>query len=1169
MKKLICLILFFGGFSTSQAQNPGLLKPTPALPSPSGLSKFGDIPVDLHTGIAGVTIPLADINVSGFSVPIGISYHGGGIKTEDVASNVGLGWALSAGGQLNKLVVKYPDEGMTAKTVPDSVAIIEDGFGNRLHRNMLDSSNWKYDDDEPDVFRATGPNINCRFRNLVVQSPKEKIQVQRLSDTSFLLTGIDGVKYRFGGKINTLSNVRAIEDSSVYYLTQIELVSGQKINFEYETVPLNIIRASGREFHYISRDKNNVKDVTDDGLSETWQSGNPSTVFRISNIVYPGGKLEFLYSNARKDLPGASMLTGVRQFDLNGSALMRATKEISFYQSYFECSSFDVRLNLNVDAKFRSLFYRLKLDSIAINGITHPDTYAFEYNNTEMPEQGSLSQDHWGYYNGSPNQSLVAPYTMQRDSGTLYSRTVFSSFSNRLCNDSLAQAGILKRIIYPNGGSTSFEYELNTTGTQFPGYKSYPDTAQMHQAFRQKLFPLTPGLSMESKDMFAGTNFVINSSQTVNGIKGEIITFNFTKAAKNEDVFIKVNLRPLAAGTANSSVLPFDTVLTIYAGLPTNIVYFQRFLPNGVYRIMSEKIPEPYGRGEAKSDMMVPVALSFSSGASKMIQTLTEGTPGNYPAGGLRIKKISTYDGIDHTRDIVKNFRYQKPDATNTSSGSFGILPEYTENQATLYVPTSIFQAMIGTRIEYYTFADIFWEVVIIENPDPDKPDFEFLIPNAIFKSRAVTSPEYLSVFGYGPVDFKVKMATGNKTAVKPVESYVGYSNVTVEYGQNSAGGKTELTYYNTGADWQRPLLLKEKTYRKSGNDFFPVKEKTNSYVINNDWYYLQNDISKDFAQEDTTKTLITQSYYSYATPFLPVPSRVVLVNSAGDSTIAETKVVADFPNITQTDNLSAGIKQLYNKNMLSLPVEKTTYSKNATGRGGLTSTFIAYTNNIPYPETIFSSGVISSATSFSAATVSNGAVVKSALYQPEVKFIKYDDAGNLLEQQKQVGIPYAFLWGHNKRYLIAEATNAKSGQIFYTSFEEGGGVFDINAKAGSQCYVGNYTTTFTPSPAPGVPMKITYWVWKNNAWSFESKDYTTGMILSGEKFDDVRIYPQDTQMNTYTYLPGIGILSKCDNNNNYQYFEYNAEGKLIAIRNDNRDLIQTIQYQPQVNIAY
>lgn len=1165
MKKVICLILFFGGVKISLAQKPGLLKPAPALPSSSGLSKFGDIPVDLHTGIAGVTIPLANINVSGFSVPISIGYHGGGIKTEDVASNVGLGWALSAGGQLNKLVVKYPDEGMTARGVSDTVAIIEDGFGNRLHRNSLDSSNWKYDNDDPDIFRATGPNLSCRFSNLVVQSPKEKIQVQRLSDTSFLLISTSGVKYRFGGKINALSNIRAIEDSSVYYLTQVELVSGQKINFEYEAVALDIVRSSGREFHYISKDNNNVKDVIDDGLSETWQSGKPSTIFRISNITYPGGKLDFLYGNVRKDLPGASMLTGVRQYDLNGNALMRATKEINFYQSYFECSSFDVRLNPNVDSKFRSLFYRLRLDSVAINGIAHPDLYAFEYNNTEMPEQGSLSQDHWGFYNGSPNQSLVAPYTMLRDSGTLFSRTVFSSFSNRLCNDSLAQAGILKKIIYPNGGSASFEYELNTTGTQFPGYKSYPDTAQMHQAFRQKLFPLTPGLSMGSRDMFAGTNFVVNSSSTVNGIKGETIMFYLTKAAKNEDVFVKFNLSPLAAGTANSNVLPFDTVLTIYAGQVTNSVYFSRFLPNGVYRIMSEKIPEPYGRGEAKSDMMVPVALSFSSGVSKIPQALTEGSPGNYPAGGLRIKKISTYDGIDHAKDIVKYFRYQKLEDSNISSGSFGKLPEYTENQATLYVPTSAFSALVGAQIEYYTFAEVFWDVFTIPDLDPNKPDSEVKFLNNTFKNRLLASPEYISAFGYGPVDFKVKMATGNKTAVKPVESYVGYSNVTVEYGQLSASGKTELTYYNKGEDWQRPIVLKEKTYRKSGNDFFPVTEKTSSYVINADWYYLQNNISKDFALEDTTKNLITQSYYSYATPFLAIPSRIILVNSVGDSAITETKVVADFPNITQTDNLSIGIKQLYTKNMLSLPVEKTTYSKNAAVRGGLTSIFTAYTSNIPYPETIFSSGIVSSATSFSAATVSNGAVTKSGLYQPEVKFTKYDDAGNLLEQQKQVGIPYAFIWGHNKRYLIAEASNAKSGQIFYTSFEEGGGVFDVNAKAGSQCYVGNYTTTFTPSPAPATPMKITYWVWKNNAWSFESKDYTTGMILSGEKFDDVRIYPQDTQMATYTYLPGIGILSKCDSNNKYQYYEYNAEGKLIAIRNNNRDLVQTIQYQPQV----
>ncbi len=1149
---------------TSFAQNANLLKPAPALPSSSGVSKFDDIPVDLHTGIANVSIPLININISGFSMPVSINYHGGGVKTEDIASNAGLGWALVAGGQINKLVVKYPDEGMKP-AVADSIQTIEDGFGNRLKRNPSNTKNWKYENDIADVFRASGPNLSCRFSELTVHSPKELIKVQHPADGSFLLTNTDGTKYRFGGKANPSTNKSAIEDSSVYHLTEIELANGQKINFIYEAIRLNTGKSFGREFHYINRDTTKLNDLIDDGLSAIFDQINADTTFRISVITYPGGKIEFVYGAARKDLPGASVLAGIRQYDLIGSTLMRLTKEVNLYQSYFECSTFDVRLNASADPRFKSLYYRLRLDSVAINGTLHPDTYTFEYNNTEMPEQGSLSQDHWGYYNGSPNQSLVAPYKMVRQRGTLWEHTVYSSYSNRVCNDSLAQAGILKKITYPNGGSASFEYELNTTSVQFPGYVSYPNAADDHQAKRQKLFPLTAGLNTtHQNELLTGCNFVVNSATAIGGVKGETVTFNFRKIG-NGNVYIQLRISPLAAGTTTSTAALFDTVLNIPAGQINLTAIYSRFLPNGLYRVTTQKVPFPNGWETLGADVLLPVALTFSSGTSIMSQALTSGAPGRYAAGGLRIKRMSIFDGSDHSKDIIKQFKYHKFGDTTTSSGSLGQLPEYREEQATLHVPVLAFQAVVGSKNELYTFSEAFWDIYSVLDPDGTTwHETEFL--NTQFKQYEIETPAYLGAFDYDQADFNVKMAMSNKTAIRPVESYVGYSNVTVEYGTNAAGGKTELTYHNIGADWQRPLPVKEKSFRKTGSAFFPVTEKSNTFTVNADWYYLQSQVSKEYAQDDTTQTLQTRMFHSYAFPYLSIPTRTVLLNSMGDSTVSESILVAGFSAITLTDNISLGIKNLYSKNMLALPVETTSYTKSTTGRGNLVSSFTAYATDKPYPETIFTTGAVSSATTFTNAAVTGGAVVKSSLHKPEMKFVKYDAAGNLLEQQKQTGISYAYTWCHNNRYLAAEATNVKSGQFFYTSFEEGDGLFDMNSKAGAQCFNGNYTATFSPSPMPAAPMKIGYWSRTGAVWTYFNLNYTPGMVLTGDKIDEVRIYPADAQMATYTWQPGIGMSSKCDANNRYLFYEYNAEGKLIAVRNENRDLIQTIQYQPEVN---
>jgi len=44
----------------------------------------------------------------------------------------------------------------------------------------------------------------------------------------------------------------------------------------------------------------------------------------------------------------------------------------------------------------------------------------------------------------------------------------------------------------------------------------------------------------------------------------------------------------------------------------------------------------------------------------------------NYTAGGLRIKQIAKFDGLDHANDIVDNFIYRKVDDATVSSGCFG-----------------------------------------------------------------------------------------------------------------------------------------------------------------------------------------------------------------------------------------------------------------------------------------------------------------------------------------------------------------------------------------------------------------------------------------------------------------------------------------------------------------
>src|ERR1700716_3943068 len=105
--KYLTLVLFC---EVSFAQNPALPQPIPPSPTAASLGKYGEIPVGKYTGIPEINIPLYEITEGDIKVPISLSYHASGVKVEENASWVGLGWSLNAGGAITRSVRGKPDE---------------------------------------------------------------------------------------------------------------------------------------------------------------------------------------------------------------------------------------------------------------------------------------------------------------------------------------------------------------------------------------------------------------------------------------------------------------------------------------------------------------------------------------------------------------------------------------------------------------------------------------------------------------------------------------------------------------------------------------------------------------------------------------------------------------------------------------------------------------------------------------------------------------------------------------------------------------------------------------------------------------------------------------------------------------------------------------------------
>jgi hypothetical protein len=101
------------GYSQDPVQlqvNNSIPNPVPPSPNVASLGKFIDYPVGYFTSVPDISIPIYRVQSGDLTVPITLSYHASGIKPTDVASWVGMGRSVSAGGFISRNVRGKPDE---------------------------------------------------------------------------------------------------------------------------------------------------------------------------------------------------------------------------------------------------------------------------------------------------------------------------------------------------------------------------------------------------------------------------------------------------------------------------------------------------------------------------------------------------------------------------------------------------------------------------------------------------------------------------------------------------------------------------------------------------------------------------------------------------------------------------------------------------------------------------------------------------------------------------------------------------------------------------------------------------------------------------------------------------------------------------------------------------
>ena len=146
--------------------------------------------------------------------------------------------------------------------------------------------------------------------------------------------------------------------------------------------------------------------------------------------------------------------------------------------------------------------------------------------------------------------------------------------------------------------------------------------------------------------------------------------------------------------------------------------------------------------------------------------------------------------------------------------------------------------------------------------------------------------------------------------------------------------------------------------------------------------------------------------------------------------------------------------------------------------------------------------------------------------------------------------------------YPITVPLTTATNEFFYEGFEQGyPGAVSGNAHTGNYYFSATpatYTVNFSlPNSRQYV---IQWWNWAQGKWIFNEQVYTGPTTLSGI-IDDVRIFPKDAQITTYTYNLLVGKTGETDVSGRSVSYEFDGFGRQNIIRDNDKNILSKFCY--------
>ncbi|MTD72571.1 hypothetical protein, partial [Flavobacterium sp. LC2016-13] len=1052
--KFLLFFMFIATIGIAQTDTGKFLPNiTPPSPTAGELGKYGNVPVGLFTGAANISVPLITFKTKDLESPISLFYGSNGIKVDEVASNVGLGWNMNFGGVITRTVRDKLDQPITAIYPPDDLpnATIEERI--QFYR----AAGQDNADTESDIYSFNFNGNSGKFvydKNgvpVLVNNQKIKIEKIGTQNADFLLTATNGVKYYFTEKETTTfrnqGEGHSVISGSVtaWYLSKIVHPNGSEIYLTYE----------GMNMDYTASNSQNLvmsyPQVQNDCNGGVYSKAPTLSGISAYNMTVLGKRVNKIYSN--------NTIEGYVTFTYSGPGVNEEVEGNSKIETIAQYNSDGI-----VIEKLTFNYLKTTNNRVFLQNITFLDPtkkYSFEYiSQSVFPKRLSTSQDHWGYYNGKNNTNLVPKNIEDYDLGV---NNIDYNGADKEPDQNFAKIGLLSKITYPTKGYTEFNYEANTYWGEKTTYPNKTETLYERGDKDWDEAPHVYSITSPTDQIIKIVGWVkYKKDGPAPPIEGE----NDPEDTGHEAASLALVCKDTPASqcpvfyelTQFGVPFPHQGGYTFITGID-NVFYFDA------------KAGKTYDLQFYKGGFHTYASIRVSYYATAPV---TEDT--NIETGGVRIK--STKDFADSSAKAnYKRYYYANKDNINHSSGDKGKSP--------FYIDLSVQRKMCD--VEGLGTACYFWDTSnLVISSSSMISLFDTGSSNCFYKYVTVSEGGDAFENGGEMKEFIVhRDDTGNiilgQTEIKsaPLTNFGWDNGLEIKsqtFQKKQAGGSFVVVAENENRYKLDPAYSKEiKSYNVRKNfeepcpianlvqNFSIVEYKTKGY-----WFYLESSLSKKYDLKGQNP-ITTITDYVYGNPV-----HLQLTSQSTESSLQETlRTRYYYPQ----DAVMAGepfVNDMIAANRIDTPLKTETLRANVLQSGQKTEyAKDVSTANLLMPKSIY------------AAKFPNSSSTGDGLKR-KITYDKYDDIGNILQYTPEAGLPVSIIWGYNKTQPIAKIeniayqnipagtitnlqtlSNADKDNCLTESCSEQLLRMELNALRNSLS--GNFITTYTYNPLVGV----------------------------------------------------------------------------------------------------